>query len=254
MDGRLIDLSAWEPVTTGESGASVYLSPDRSRYAKTGSADLEAERDRIEWLSGQHIPGPTVLEWSSGPVLITSAVEGTHADRLPADDLDKAWPAIADAVRRLHSLPTTGCPFTRDLATTLALAQDVVARGAVNPDFLPDEDRGRPVTELLSRISTQFSERLAQETGDLVVCHGDLCLPNIVIAPDYSVAGFIDLGRLGLADRHADLALLFANSRETWPEDTHAAAAHARFQDIYGTPADPVRLEFYLRLDPLTWG
>ncbi|OHU19333.1 APH(3'') family aminoglycoside O-phosphotransferase [Mycobacteroides franklinii] len=258
MDGRLIDLSAWEPVTTGESGARVYRSPDHLRYAKTGGTDLAAERDRIEWLSSQQIPGPSGLEWSTapgGPVLITSAVAGVPADQLDADDLDRAWPAIADAVRRLHSLPATCCPFSRDLAATVALARDVVARHAVNPDFLPDEDREIPAQQLLSRITVQLAERLAEEPGDLVVCHGDLCLPNIMISPqDFSVAGFIDLGRLGVADRHADLALLFANSRETWTEEARAVTAQARFLDAYGTPADPERLAFYLRLDPLTWG
>ncbi|WP_134087166.1 aminoglycoside 3'-phosphotransferase [Mycobacteroides salmoniphilum] len=257
MDGRLIDLSAWEPVTTGESGAAVYRSPDRSRYAKTGGDELEDERDRIEWLNAQRIPAPSVLEWATGPcgpVLVTSAVEGIPADQLNADDLDRAWSAVAEAVRLLHAIPTADCPFTRDLATTMALARDVVERGAVNPDFLPERDRRVSAAELLARVIAQLPERLAQEPGALVVCHGDLCLPNILIVPgDFSVAGFIDLGRLGLADRHADLALLFANSRETWPEDTRAGAAHARFLDSYGTPADPGRLEFYLQLDPLTW-
>lgn len=108
---------------------------------------------------------------------------------------------------------------------------------------------------MLFRVTAQLAERLAQEPGDLVVCHGDLCLPNIMISPqDFSVAGFIDLGRLGVADRHADLALLFANSRETWTEGARAVTAQARFLDAYGTPADPERLAFYLRLDPLTWG
>ncbi|MBA0047107.1 APH(3'') family aminoglycoside O-phosphotransferase [Mycobacteroides sp. LB1] len=266
MDGRLIDLSAWESVTTGESGAVVYRSPDGARYAKTGSVnlladletDLQAERDRIEWLSAQHIPSPTVLDWSTGPngpVLVTSAVQGISADQLDADDLDKAWPAIADAVRRLHALPTSGCPFTRTLGAMMAMARAVVAREAVNPDFLPDADRSVPARDLLARVESTLPERLGQEQSDVVVCHGDLCLPNIVIAPkDFSVAGFIDLGRLGLADRHADLALLFANSRETWPEDTRAANAHARFEQVYGTRADPERLGFYLQLDPLTWG
>ncbi|MGL5445484.1 MAG: APH(3'') family aminoglycoside O-phosphotransferase [[Mycobacterium] stephanolepidis] len=258
MDGRLIDLSAWEPVTAGESGAVVYRSADRTRYAKTGGADLEAERDRIEWLSAQGVPSPDVLEWASGPsgpVLITSAVQGTPADQLDADDLDRAWPAIAEAVRRLHALPTAQCPFTRNLDAMMALARDVVARDAVNPDFLPDEDRDVPVVELLARVAADVPERLAQEADDLAVCHGDLCLPNIVIAPEgFAVAGFIDLGRLGLADRHADLALLFANSRETWPGNMRATAARARFLDVYGKAADPERLEFYLHLDPLTWG
>ncbi len=254
----MIDLSAWMPVTTGESGALVYRSPEGSRYAKVGGDSLEDERDRIEWLSAQDVPGPTVLDWTTGaggPVLVTAAVEGIPADQLHAEDLDRAWPAIADTVRRLHAIPTADCPFTRDLAATMALARDVVARDAVNPDFLPDRDRAVPAAELLARVTGQLPERFAQEPGDLVVCHGDLCLPNILIVPaDFSVAGLIDLGRLGLADRHADLALLFATSRETWPEDTRAGTARARFLNSYGTPADPDRLEFYLQLDPLTWG
>lgn len=253
----MIDLSAWEPVTTGESGAFVYRSPDGSRYAKTGTLDLDAERDRIEWLSAQHIPGPMVLEWSTGPdgpMLVTSAVAGITADQLDADDLDRAWPAIADVVRRLHALPPASCPFTRSLSEMMARARDVVARDAVNPDFLSDEDRSVPASELLARVEDQEQVRLAQEQADPVVCHGDLCLPNIVIAPeDFSVTGFVDLGRLGLADRHADLALLFANSGETWPEDARATLAHARFEDMYGMRADPQRLDFYLQLDPLTW-
>lgn len=254
----MIDLSAWVPVTTGESGALVYRSPDRSRYAKVGGDDIEGERDRIEWLSTQDVPGPTVLEWTTGPggpVLVTSAVEGVPADQLHPEELDRAWSAIADVVRRLHAIPTADCPFRRDLAATMALARDVVARDAVNADFLPDRNREIPAAELLARVTAQLPDRLAQESGDLVVCHGDLCLPNILIAPaDFSVSGLIDLGRLGLADRHADLALLFANSRETWPEDTRADTARARFLDSYGTPAEPDRLEFYLQLDPLTWG
>lgn len=254
----MTDLAGWESVTTGESGALVYRSPDRSRYAKVGTADLEAERDRIEWLSTQRIPGPSVLEWFTGPdspVLITSAVPGIPADQLDADDLERAWPAIAEAVRRLHELPTAGCPFSRDLAAMTAVARDVVARGAVNPDFLPDGDRAVPAKQLLSRVTAELEQRLAQEPDDLVVCHGDLCLPNIIITPGaFSVAGHIDLGRLGLADRHADLALLFANSRETWCDDAGAAAAQARFAQIYRTPIDSGRLDFYLRLDPLTWG
>lgn len=200
-----------------------------------------------------------MLEWATtpdGPLLITSAVPGVPADQLDSEDLGRAWSAIAAAVRDLHALPTAGCPFSRDLAAMATLARDVVARDAVNPDFLSDEDRVRPATELLCRVVAELPQRLAQEAGDLVVCHGDLCLPNIVIAPgDFSVAGFIDLGRLGLADRHADLALLFANAGETWPGDGWVrAAARERFLNRYGAPTDPERLAFYLRLDPLTWG
>ncbi|WP_190189178.1 APH(3'') family aminoglycoside O-phosphotransferase [Streptomyces minutiscleroticus] len=252
----------WLPVTTGESGAAVFRSADGTRYAKcvaaADAAGLEAERDRAAWLDEQGVPGPRVLDWHSGDAgacLVTGAVRGVPADRVSAADLRAAWEGIADAVRRLHEVPVSRCPFRRDLDGMLALARDVVARDAVNPEFLPVEQRHAPAAELLARLVPQAARRREQEAADTVVCHGDLCLPNIVLDPrTLDVAGFVDLGRLGLADRHADLALLLANARETWADDARARAADAEFAARYGTVLDHDRLRFYLHLDPLTWG
>ncbi|MFF5991172.1 APH(3'') family aminoglycoside O-phosphotransferase [Prauserella flavalba] len=252
----------WNPVTTGESGATVLRDTTGSRYAKhvpaSGREELAAERDRVGWLAGTGVPGPRVLDWAedhTGACLVTSAVPGVPADTVPPESLATAWPSIADTVRHLHSLSTVDCPFRRDLALMFPLARDVVARDAVEPDFLPVEQQDTPPAELLARLEPQLDRRLAEEPADTVVCHGDLCLPNIVLDPGtLEVSGLIDLGRLGLADRHADLALLLANSRETWPDETRARAADAVFAERYGRRPDPDRLRFYLHLDPLTWG
>ncbi|MFE7561487.1 APH(3'') family aminoglycoside O-phosphotransferase [Kitasatospora sp. NPDC057500] len=253
---------AWLPVTTGESGAFVFRSADTAGYAKcvpaVDAADLAAERDRIAWLDGRGIPGPRVLDWrdgDAGACLVTSAVHGVPADQLPPEDLRRAWGGIADAVRRLHELPVRDCPFRRSLDDMVARARDVVARGAVHPEFLPDEQQHTPPAELLAAVTREAPRRRAQEAADTVVCHGDLCLPNIVLDPEaLTVSGFIDLGRLGQADRHADLALLLASARETWPNEARARAADTAFAARYGTTLDHDRLRFYLHLDPLTWG
>ncbi|WP_424923792.1 APH(3'') family aminoglycoside O-phosphotransferase [Amycolatopsis granulosa] len=250
------------PVTGGESGAAVFRSADGSRYAKhvppADAPGLRSEHDRIAWLAGHGVPVPRVLDWHSGKTgacLVTSAVRGVPADRLTAEDLTRAWPGIADAVRHLHEVPVASCPFSRDLDTMVAVARDVVARNTVNPEFLPVEQQSTPTAELLARLVPQIERRRAEEVADTVICHGDLCLPNIVIDPDTGeVSGFIDLGRLGRADRHADLALLLANARETWPDEERARAADAEFAERYGIAPDPGRLRFYLHLDPLTWG
>jgi streptomycin 3"-kinase len=219
---------------------------------------LVRERDRVEWLSTTGIPGPTVLDWhagADGACLVTSAVLGVPADSVPAETLLRAWPAITGAVRDLHALPPRDCPFSRDLPRMFATARDVVARDAVNPEFLPVDQQGTPPTELLARLAEQLDRWTAQEVADIVVCHGDLCLPNIILDPDtLNVAGFIDLGRLGRADRHADIALLLANARETWPDEDEAIAADAAFAHGYGRTPDAERQRFYLHLDPLTWG
>jgi streptomycin 3"-kinase len=155
----------------------------------------------------------------------------------------------------LHALPAQDCPYTRDLGQMFAIAQDVVARGAVNPDFLPIEQRQTPPAKLLARLAEQVEHRRAQEATDTVVCHGDLCLPNIVLDPHtLTVTGLIDLGRLGQADRYADIALLLANARETWDNENRAIDADHIFARHYGISLDTDRQQFYLHLDPLTWG
>ncbi|BCI51473.1 putative streptomycin phosphotransferase [Mycolicibacterium litorale] len=250
-------MADWSPVTTGESGARVFCSADGTRYRKVvdgaDAAALADERDRIEWAGAHGIPGPSVLDWRrtrDGAELIMTAVAGTPADRLSARALAAAWPHIVAAVRALHDVPAALCPYRRDLDAMLARARDVVSRDAVNPDFLPDEDRGVPPTWLLERVERDAGRRGAQERAEAVVCHGDLCLPNIVV-DGAQVAGFVDLGRLGLADPHADLSLLLESTRQAFP--AFAAAARTVADRDYPRRIDDERLQFYLWLDPLTW-
>lgn len=252
----------WLPVTAGESGAFVFRGADATRYAKcvpaADVADLTAERDRIAWLSGRGVPGPRVLDWyagDAGACLVTRAVSGVPADQVRAEDLRASWEHIADAVHRLHEVPVSSCPFHRGLDDVVAVARDIVARDAVNPEFLPLEQQHVPPAELLTRLSGEIPRRRDQAVADTVVCHGDLCLPNIILDPGtLRVSGFIGLGRLGAADRYADLALLLANARETWVDEERARAADMVFAERYGIALDHDRLRFYLHLDPLTWG
>ncbi|WP_375545983.1 APH(3'') family aminoglycoside O-phosphotransferase [Brevibacterium casei] len=261
LTGLLPDGSAWSPVTDGESGATMLRHSSGGRFAKVVSAaavsTLEAERDRIEWLSGTGIPGPRVLDWRAtehSAALITSAVAGVPADRLNPAQLAQAWPSITDTLHRLHSLPASTCPFSRTLDEMMGLARATVAENRVHAEFLPQHLINTPPTVILDGLERDLPLRREQEAADTVVCHGDFCLPNILINSDTSlVAGIIDLGRLGHADPYADIALLLANARETWPDEDTARQADHDFASQYGITLDPERLDFYLRLDPLTW-
>jgi len=251
----------WEPVTSGDSGAVVLRSADGTRYAKFVTPEqqtlLKAERDRLDWASRHGIPTAQVLDLeASGDwvCLVTSTVPGVSADRLSASALWQAWPSITATMRQLHSLPAEDCPFVRGVTEMFADAEDVVGRGAVNPQFLPIEIRDQPAVDVLTNLDSERQQRLREEEVDLVVCHGDLCLPNVLIDPvTHRVSGFIDLGRLGRADRYADVALLLANSRGTWLDESQATAADDLFADLYGITFDHARMQFYLCLDALTW-
>ncbi|MFF0269015.1 phosphotransferase [Kribbella sp. NPDC004536] len=241
----------WVPVEVGESDTTVYRRGDV--YAKccapSGVAELSAERDRISWLSGTGLPGATVVDWLEsveGGCLLTTAVPGVAGDLLPAGSHGRAMRSLGRVLRELHSLEN--CPFERPLGDVISSAADVVRRGAVNPDFLTDEWRKVAPEELLAEVVAEST--YVEKVLEPVVCHGDACLPNIFFDPDtLEVTGLIDLGRLGIADRYADLALTTIQLHDEWSADP------APFLEAYGVPdPDPRRLHFFRLLDPLTWG
>jgi len=251
----------WAHVTGGESAASVVYDCVQQRYAKVVTSDLvpglAAERDRIVWFSETGIPGAVLLDWresDAGACLMTRAVPGVPANRLDAPALQRAWPSVVATLRAVHSLATDQCPFDRGLEHMMPLARASVAEGRVIVEFLPEPLQHTPPAQILDQIEGELPDRLAQESTQKVVCHGDLCLPNILVDPSTDqVNALIDLGRLGTADPYADIALLLATARDTWPDEKTARRADQDFAEQYGTELDPERQEFYLRLDPLTW-
>jgi streptomycin 3"-kinase len=251
----------WVPTAGGESGATVVQDRAGRRYAKVVASDraeeLASERDRIDWLSSTGVPGTVVLDWratDAGACLVTRAVPGVPADRLDPRALRSAWPSVVEVVRTLHGLPAQHCPFDRRLVSVMPAARATVAEDRVNVGFLPLALQQTPPPQILLQLEAELPLREAQEGVRLVVCHGDLCLPNILIDPvTEHITGLIDLGRLGTADPHADIALLLATARTIWPDEQAARQAEHDFGHWYGTAVDPERLDFYLRLDPLTW-
>lgn len=244
----LLPGSGWEPVLAGESDTDVFRRGPV--YAKVSAAagipELAAERDRVEWLAGTAIPGAVVVDWiesEAGAALLISAVPGVTGRELPWSP--KRVDSLAAAIRAFHELPVADCPFERRLEDVLRQVEDVVRRGAVNPDFLTDEWRLVEPSELLARLHASVPA-----VRDLVVCHGDACLGNFLFDPEtLEWTGAIDVGHLGVADRYADLALTTAQVEHRWSVDP------VDFLTSYGIDSgDGERLTFYRLLDSMSWG
>jgi streptomycin 3"-kinase len=262
-DCWIADALTGHPSGPEKSGDHVYRREDGLAYAKIAPAErsmeLVGERDRLTWLNGRGFASPEVVDWreaEDGSCLVMSTIPGIPANELSGPDLLKAWPSMARQIGALHELAADRCPFDRGLSLMFDRAADVVARNAVNPEFLPDEDRNVPAAKLLARVAGELPTRLEQEAADRVVCHGDACMPNFMIDPQtFRCTGLVDLGRLGTADRYVDLALMVANARESWVSQEEGAQAFAILFETLGVGApDRERLTFYLWLDPLTWG
>src|SRR5579859_6961627 len=206
--------ASFQTVSSGESGTQLYriVRPDgRARYLKIADApwqreELLAEKERLEWLQGR-LPVPEVYAFCADErrnFLLLSEVPGLEScDATFERNIPAIVRLLAEGLRLIHGVEIADCPFDRRLAHTIALAKRRVEAGLVDEsDF--DEQRKKIRADELFR--TLIKSR--PEVEDVVFTHGDYCLPNILIEPSPTrIAGFIDWGRAGIADRYQDLAL-----------------------------------------------
>lgn len=245
---RVLPAARWERVTLGESGAGVWRS---SRFVvkvqERGSAPqqtLQQERERLRWLAGR-VPVPQVVGFE---------VTGTHeflamtrVPGIPMSDPDatlhpeRVVGLLARALRELHALPVRECPFNMTLPVRLAQARELVQAGLVDEDDFDEERQGRSATSIFNELVNT-----RPDTEDLVITHGDACLPNFILNGEF-VEGLVDVGRAGIADRHMDLALAWRSTRSK----LNANAAE-QLLDQYGRElVDERKIQYYCLLDEL---
>ncbi|HET9110812.1 MAG TPA: APH(3') family aminoglycoside O-phosphotransferase [Ktedonobacterales bacterium] len=251
----------WQAVTIGMSGADVarLVTPGQpSRYLKLAHGprvvELRAERDRLRWLHPR-LPVPAVLGWAEREGegaeqtawLLLSEVPGRMAcDPTMAADPARVVRLLAEGLWRMHQLSVAECPFDARLDQRLANAWWNIGAGLAD-EAAVRVDHSVSAAALLARL---VATRPNEPPADLVVTHGDYCLPNVLLDPaDERVIGYLDLGRAGVADRYQDLAIgarsVRYNLGEPWGQ---------RFLDTYVSvsgvgPLDPERLEWYELLD-----
>jgi len=145
---------------------------------------------------------------------------------------------LAEGLRAWHGLPVDACPFDARLATLLAQARANAEAGRVDETDFDSSRIGRTALDLFAELAATQPRH-----EDLVVAHGDYCLPNVVLDGD-RVAGFVDVGRAGVSDRYRDLALaarsIEYNIGREWVAPFFAA---------YGVEPDSRRIAFYQLLD-----
>jgi kanamycin kinase len=184
-----------------------------------------AERVRLEW-AVDHTPVPRLVDAGAdddGSWLITKPLVGESAiSPRWASEPDVAVRAFATGLRALHDrLPVEACPFSWSVADRVA-------------------DAGLTREDVIAAIGDEPS------TDQIVVCHGDACMPNTLIGADGTWSGHVDMGRLGVADRWADLAVAHANIRWNLTADFQEL-----FLATYGVDPDVERMRYYRELNDI---
>jgi len=200
--------------------------------------DLTREAARLLW-AARYTSVPRVLDRGAddaGSWLLTAGLPGRNA----VDGRWRAAPGVAVAalgcgLRALHdALPVASCPYSWSVADRLTDVRARAAAGRLDPTRWHPEHRGHTVASALAALAD------APDVDVEVVCHGDACAPNTLLADDGRVSGHVDLGDLGTADRWADLAVA------TWSAGwNYGPSWEGALLDAYGVDPDPERTAYY---------
>jgi len=227
------------PQTIGKSGAWVFRAGD-SHFIKSEPishlTELPGEIDRLRWLHGTGLPCPEVVDVADHAGrhwLLMTALPGLDLSSTSEVPAEVAVPLVAGALRQLHALDPARCPFDHRASNRVASASARYEAGLYDGE---DPENGPAAhARLIGNVPT---------TEDLVVTHGDACFPNFMADGD-RFTGFIDCGRLGVADRHQDLALACRSL-----ERNYGAASIPAFLAAYEiTEPDEAKLDWYRLLD-----
>lgn len=248
-----LDGYKWARNSVGQSGGAVYRlhgkvgAPDLFlKYGKGLLADdISDEMVRLRWLGG-HVPTPTVVHF-----VRTSREAWLLMTEVPEDaayQIMKAYPdrrieivdAIAAFLHRIHAIPIGDCPFTSNHEHRLLRARARMDAKLVDEDDFDEDREGWTAEQIWDAL-----QGMLPLAADPVVTHGDYSLDNLLIH-DGEVAGCIDAGRVGIADRYQDLAIAWNCLGE------FGAPLQERFLARYGVhELDRRKLEFHLMLDEL---
>ncbi len=198
----------------------------------------ETEAMRTIWARA-YVPVPEILDHGvtrDTTWFLSRALEGDDATSQHfLSDLSGLVQRLGAALRQFHSMPRAACPFSFELDNALEHAEKRLEHRQIDPirDFHPEHAELSAEAAVTTLIATR------PDSEDLVVCHGDYCVPNILFRGS-ALAGFVDLGEMGVADRWWDLAV--ATWSLTW---NFGEGYEAIFLHSYGIEVDHQRLKYY---------
>lgn len=251
---KLINDPSYEMDQVGMSDSNVLIFSDMVLKIQAEGEESDHEYRMMEWLKGK-LPVPDVLAFekeNGKSYLLMSKLDG----KMACSDYYLKKPnelssLLAQGMELLCQVDTTGCPFVVDLDKKLEMAEYNVVHDLVEVEDA-EPDTFTKYFKSPAHLLDWLKHNKPQE--ELVLTHGDYCLPNIFLK-DGKVSGFIDLGKTGLADKWQDIALCYRSFKHN-REGLYGGTKYANvspdmlFETLKIRP-DWDKIRYYILLDEL---
>lgn len=157
----------------------------------------------------------------------------------------------AKLIKEFHTIDYTGLPYNHDLSQKLEAAKDNVLNHKVKEQYFE-----RELTHLNASQLYDLLLQYQDDKEDKVLCHGDVCMPNIIMEQN-ELSGFIDIIGIGVCNRYLDIAIALRTLRYNF--ELYGLSFTSEYQDLfcqeYGLlTLDKHKVIFYILLDELTNG
>lgn len=239
----------------GMSGSTVMVFGDKVLKIQNATAEAENEVALMRWLNSK-LPVPQVLahECMDGKsFLLMSKLKGKMACAqrfLQCPQL--LFRLLGEALNMWWSVDFSAYSKKSNLNEKLRVAQHAVEDNLVDLNNVEPNTFGENGFENpQALLNWLVKNRPAEE--DLVLSHGDFCLPNVFLTDD-GVSGFIDLGRGGVADKYQDVALCYRSLKSNfggrYGGPTYNVDMDMFFKVLKIEP-DWEKMKYYLLLDEL---
>ncbi|MBQ8556260.1 MAG: aminoglycoside 3'-phosphotransferase [Clostridia bacterium] len=247
--------SAFSLDSIGCSDAQVMMFPDRVLKVQGDCNVSGNEFYMLSWLQGR-LPVPEIIaaDHVDGMryLLMTRMSGKVLCDEAILNDQHRLAELVAEGLRHLWSVDIAGCPTNRTLDRKFIEIEEGLRGGWITPEQAAQPETYGPKG---FRSPAHLFDWLVKNrpVEELVLSHGDYCLPNI-FASDKGLTGFIDIGLSGVADKWIDIEKglwsMWANTTGVFGGKKRGFDRRLLF-DALGVQPDEDRLRYYSLLDEL---
>lgn len=238
----------------GMSAASVFIFEDKVLKVQKCSKEAENEYRMMLWLQEKLlVPKVYAYETLGGKsYFLMSKLNGEAAcDEKYMKNPGLQVKLLAKGLQNLWSIDITDCPSDSGLENKLAQAKYNVENNLVDLDNVEPDTFGEKGFKNPGELLKWLYDNKPEE--ELVLSHGDYCLPNVIFK-DNNV-GYIDLGKMGVADKWCDIALCYRSLSHNYNgryngQDYSGLNDLLLFEEL-GIKPDWEKIKYYILLDEL---
>lgn len=157
----------------------------------------------------------------------------------------------ANLIKKWHSIDYHNFLPVNTLEDKIAHVKYNVEHGLVKTQYFERELQGKTGQMVYDLMISCYPKSF-----DLVLCHGDVCMPNFMMENGH-LTGWIDVVGCGVNDRYLDIAIALRTLRYNfeWLNMTFSKEYQDLFLKTYGIQElDMNKVKFYICLDELTNG